>query len=97
MTNYREILRLNSLGLNKTQIAEACQCSRTTVIQVFTASKGFRHSVSVTGENVGQGAYGKVVSFVCRKAGFQNARLRVRPQRASKKRSHAEIAVARIL
>ena len=35
MTNYREILRLNSLGLNKTQIAEACQCSRTTVIQVL--------------------------------------------------------------
>ena len=35
MTNYREILRLSSLGLNKTQIAEACQCSRTTVIQVL--------------------------------------------------------------
>ena len=35
MTNYREILRLNSLGLNKTQIAEACRCSRTTVIQVL--------------------------------------------------------------
>ena len=35
MTNYREILRLNSLGLNKTQIAEACMCSRTTVIQVL--------------------------------------------------------------
>ena len=29
MTNYREILRLNSLGLNQTQIAEACRCSRT--------------------------------------------------------------------
>lgn len=29
MTNYREILRLNSLGLNKTQIAEVCGCSRT--------------------------------------------------------------------
>lgn len=35
MTNYREILRLNSLGLNKTQIAEACCCSRTTVITVL--------------------------------------------------------------
>ena len=35
MTNYREILRLNRLGLNKTQIAEACMCSRTTVIQVL--------------------------------------------------------------
>lgn len=34
MTNYREILRLDSLGLNKTQIADACDCSRTTVISV---------------------------------------------------------------
>ena len=35
MTNYREILRLDSLGLNKTQIAEACGCSRTTVSTVL--------------------------------------------------------------
>ena len=35
MTNYREILRLDSLGLNKTQIAEACGCSRMTVITVL--------------------------------------------------------------
>ena len=31
MTNYREILRLSSLGLNKTQIAQSVGCSRTTV------------------------------------------------------------------
>lgn len=35
MTNYRQILRLHSLGLNKTQIAQSCGCSRTTVIQVL--------------------------------------------------------------
>ena len=35
MTNYREILRLSSLGLNKTQIAQSIGCSRTTVIQVL--------------------------------------------------------------
>ncbi|MBQ3841212.1 MAG: IS21 family transposase [Ruminiclostridium sp.] len=35
MTNYREILRLHSLGLNKSQIAAACGCSRTTVIKVL--------------------------------------------------------------
>ena len=35
MTNYREILRLNSLGLNKTQIAGVCGCSRITVIKVL--------------------------------------------------------------
>ena len=35
MTNYREILRLSNLGLNKAQIAGACGCSRTTVIKVL--------------------------------------------------------------
>ena len=35
MTNYREILRLNSLGYNNTEIADACDCSRTTVISVL--------------------------------------------------------------
>ena len=35
MTNYREILRLSCLGLNKAQIAGACGCSRTTVIKVL--------------------------------------------------------------
>lgn len=39
MTNYREILRLDSLGLNKTQIAEACGCSRTTVIQALNQAE----------------------------------------------------------
>lgn len=32
MTDYRKILRLDSLGLNNTEIAESCRCSRTTVI-----------------------------------------------------------------
>ena len=31
MTNYREILRLHSLGLNKTEIASSCQCAWNTV------------------------------------------------------------------
>lgn len=31
MTNYREVLRLDSLGLNKTEIAQSCGCSRNTV------------------------------------------------------------------
>lgn len=39
MTNYREILRLDSLELNKTQISEACGCSRTTVIQTLRLAK----------------------------------------------------------
>lgn len=34
MTNYREILRLKSLGLNNSQIAAGCSVSRTTVLKV---------------------------------------------------------------
>lgn len=35
MTNYREILRLKNLGLNKTEIAHSCGCSRNTVAAVL--------------------------------------------------------------
>ena len=31
MTNYREILRLHSLGFYKTEIASSCKCARNTV------------------------------------------------------------------
>lgn len=32
MTNYKEILRLHSLGINNTRITESCGCARSTVI-----------------------------------------------------------------
>ena len=32
MTNYKEILRLHSLGINNTCVAESCCCARSTVI-----------------------------------------------------------------
>jgi len=35
MTNYREILRLNNLGILKQDIAKACGCSRNTVASVI--------------------------------------------------------------
>jgi len=35
MTDYREILRLSSLGLNRSQIADSIGASRTTVIGVL--------------------------------------------------------------
>ena len=38
MTNYKEILRLHSLGINKSQIADALCCSRSTVITVLRRS-----------------------------------------------------------
>lgn len=39
MTNYREILRLNSLGINKTDIAASCECSRNTVASALQRAK----------------------------------------------------------
>lgn len=38
-TNYREILRLESLGLNKTDIASAAQCARKTVSTTLARAK----------------------------------------------------------
>lgn len=39
MTNYREILRLDSLGINKVNIAASCSCSRNTVSTVLQKAK----------------------------------------------------------
>lgn len=39
MTNYREILRLDGLGINKTDIAASCLCSRNTVASVLQRAK----------------------------------------------------------
>ncbi|HML32312.1 MULTISPECIES: IS21 family transposase [Sporomusa] len=39
MTQYREILRLNSLGINQTGIAGSCGCSRKTVRNVLKRAK----------------------------------------------------------
>jgi len=44
MTNYKEILRLQSLGINNTRIAEACGCARSTVISTlqYATAKGLK-------------------------------------------------------
>ena len=39
MTNYREILRLHSLGINHSQIAASVKCSRQTVISLLQRAK----------------------------------------------------------
>jgi transposase len=39
MTKYREILRLNSLGISQRDIATSCQCSRNTVARVLVRAK----------------------------------------------------------
>lgn len=44
MTNYREILRLDSIGLNKTEIAASCGSSRNTVASALKRAKECRLS-----------------------------------------------------
>ena len=39
MTNYKEILRLHSLGINNTRIAESCGCARSTVIAALQRAR----------------------------------------------------------
>jgi len=39
MTNYREILRLGALEINKQDIAIACDCSRNTVANVLKSAE----------------------------------------------------------
>ena len=39
MTQYREILRLASLGINHTGIASSCGCARKTVRNVLNRAK----------------------------------------------------------
>ena len=41
MKNYKEILRLESLGLKKTEIAKSCNCSRTTVVNTLKRAKEY--------------------------------------------------------
>jgi transposase len=41
MTDYREILRLNSLGINKANIAASYECSRNTVASALKLAKAY--------------------------------------------------------
>ncbi len=50
MTNYREVLRLHSLGLNKTQIAQSIGSSRTTVIHLLQRAESLGLSYSGAAE-----------------------------------------------
>lgn len=52
MTNYREVLRLNSLGLNKMEIAQSCGCSRNTVAAILNRAEGKWLALSITRHHV---------------------------------------------
>ena len=47
MTDFREILRLNSLGLSNADVAEAVSCSRNTVSKVLKACSEKKYHVAI--------------------------------------------------
>ena len=98
MTNYKEILRLHSLGINNTRIAESCGCARSTVIaRPFSGpqNKSFSGTRSRTAAH-GRGRQ-EVVPFHCTGPAIQDARLRMGTPRDAEERRHPEPAVGGIL
>lgn len=59
MTDFREILRLHSLGINKTQIREILKCSRQTVVTTLQKAKTMNLSWPLP-ENMTNEALGKL-------------------------------------
>ncbi len=47
MTNYREILRLNNLGISQRGIAASCSCSRKTIIKVLKTGEGIKYRLAI--------------------------------------------------
>ena len=93
MTNYREILRLDSIGLNKTEIAASCGCSRNTVSSALKRAEecGLNWPLPA-----GSAAGGDTVSEYHGKARVQDAGLRVRVPRATAQGCYVESALAGI-
>ena len=95
MINHREILRLESLGLNNTQIAASCECARSTVIEVKqrAKAKGLRYPLP---EEMTDRELASAVSIV-RKTTVPDAGLRSGASGDAEEQRDAEPAVARVL
>jgi|GEM_PF-2024377 len=61
MTNYREILRLSSLGTNNSQITESMGTARQTVITTLQRAGGPRTGLANGGAAVRQGTGSAVI------------------------------------
>lgn len=96
MTNYREILRLHSLGLNKTEIAASCQCARNTVAATLqrAANCGLQWPLP---EEMSDKQLSECLFPSTASKPVYNAGLRLHPQGAPAKRCHPESALAGIL
>ena len=71
MTNYREILRLDSIGLNRTEIAESSDCSRNTVASALKRAAECGLSLTTSGGHVGSATVRDSVSESCGKPEYR--------------------------
>ena len=97
MTNYKEILRLHSLGINNTRIAESCGCARSTVIAALQRAREQDLSWSKIKNYSTEEVAREIVSFHCAGPTIQDARLRVGAPRDAEERRHPEPSVGGIL
>lgn len=96
MTNYREILRLHSLGLNKTEIAASCQCARNTVAATLqrAANCGLQWPLP---EEMSDKQLAELLFPTSASKPVQDAGLRLHPQGTPAQWCHLESALAGIL
>ena len=97
MTNYKEIIRLHSLGLNKTRIAESCGCARSTVITALHKAEENGLSWNAVKNLSSEKVTRKLYPATSMGAAVQYAGLRVGPQGNAEERRHAQPAVDGVL
>ena len=99
MTNYKEIIRLHGLGLNKTRIAESCGCARSTVITALHKAEendlSWNAVKNLSSEEVTRKLY--PATSMGQQYTIQYAGLRVGPQGNAEERRHAQPAVGGVL
>ena len=92
-TNYREILRLKSLGLNKTDIARSVQCARNTVSKVLERAEACGLHWPLPEGMSDRELAEKTVSRCSGESSVQNVGLRPRVSGNSATRGYAHAAV----
>ena len=93
MTNYKEILRLHSLGINNTRVAESCGCARSTVISTVQRAQ----EKGITWEDIRSLGEAEVARRLYPATSMGHAGLRIRPPGDAEEWCNTESTVGGIL
>ncbi len=77
MTNYREILRLHSLGLTHREIVDAAGCGRNTVTRTLARAREQQLELAASSVHVSAGSFPAFISNRAKGSCLQDAGLRV--------------------